>query len=225
MVEKDESKLLGIILSVICGIIFLILLLYIIAQFKVKANVPEVTTTKTTSTTTTKAIGYDFDILTEERKIYFNEKLIDKKVIFGFNNAMDNNFNINNVNLIQTEISKFKFIYTYLKLSDIKEPIDFDLINTYSNKLFNTYLYENNLSNYLKDELYVYSVNEKDPGFCLKTIKENGMVLLLDMVYKDEETCNVNVTEYNDNLIMNKIKLEYELINGSMIYKSFIILK
>lgn len=197
--------------------------MYFLQFFKLDNHIKDEITT--TIITTTKNINNDYTKLTIDKKIKFNEYLNNEIILKSFNNAINNNFNIYDINLIQTEISKFKFIYTYLKLNEIDNNIKFEIINEYSNRLFKTDLYEPNLLEYLIDENYIYEVNDESPSFCLKAKSEKGNIILFDMILKDEVSCNNNTIEYDNSTIINQVKLEYELVDDKMIYKSFVIIK
>ncbi|MDD4706422.1 MAG: hypothetical protein PHS24_04350 [Bacilli bacterium] len=221
--DEELNKRLKIILSVIFIIILLILVLYIFNQF-LKLNTYE-EVKRTTTIKTTKKVDYDFTELTNDKKIIFNRYLNEINTLKAFNNAINKNHKVYNINLIQTEISKFKFIYTYLKLNNAEENITFVKINEYSNKFFKTDLYQENLINYLQEEFYYYEFNNEEPDYCLKVNSEKDNILFIDMVKKENDICSNEVLNYDKNLIINQIKLEYLLMNEEMIYLSFMIVK
>lgn len=181
---------------------------------------PDLVTTTTTSTTTTTPIDYGFTELSFDRKIFFNNKLNND--IKLFNNVIFNKTNLNNINLIQSEQSKFKFVYSYIILNKINENIDINLINEYSKKIFNTSLYEPNLLEFKVDDHYFYEVNDIKPNFCFKAESEDNNTVFINMIKDDE--CN-KMDESTDILIINQIKLEYEIIDDEIVYKSFVIIK
>ena len=222
--DQESNKHLKIILSVIFIIILLILILYFFNQF-LKLNTYEEIKTTTTTIKTTKKVDYDFIELTNDKKIFFNSYLNEINTLKAFNNAVDNNYKVYNINLIQTEISKFKFIYTYLKINNTEENVDFEEINEYSNKFFKTDLYQENLNNYLQEKFYYYEFNNEEPNYCLKVNSKKDNILFIDMVKKENNICNNDVLNYDKNLIINQIKLGYLLIDDEMIYYSFTIVK
>ncbi|MDD2409165.1 MAG: hypothetical protein PHD03_00370 [Bacilli bacterium] len=222
--NQELNKRLKIILSVIFIIILLILILYFFNQF-LKLNIYEEVERTTTTIKTTKKVDYDFIELTNDKKIFFNNYLNNIFISKAFNNAIEKNYKVYNINLIQSEISKFKFIYTYLKLKNAEENITFEKINEYSNKFFKTNLYQENLNIFLQEQSYYYEFNNEELDFCLKVNSEKDNILFIDMVKKETGICNNDALYYDKNLIVNQIKLEYLLIDEEMIYYSFMIVK
>lgn len=216
----DNTKKLGLILVGIVLLLILILLTYFITYlFNINSNAPDITTT------TTRRIDEGFNNISNEDKLKFNKDLNEDNLLIAFNNAFDNNYNLKNINLFETEESKFKFIYTYFKLNNIDASIDYELLNSYSKKYFNTELYADNFTRYYKNNYYEYEIKYRALDYCLKAYKTKEKVLLLDMITRSETNCDINFINYEEALVIHKIKLNYEVINNDYIYKSFIIVK
>lgn len=223
MNDKKTAKNLGIILCVILGIIFLILISYFTSEF-LKVKDPKI---KYTSSTTTKNVLIDegYQELDLEEKKNFNNEFSNNTMLIAFNNAFDNNYNLMNINLLETETSKFKYLYTYIKLNNLEEEINFDIINKYSNNLFLTNLYSENFSNYLVDNYYSYEIKYMDIDYCLKVNKKKENSLFIDMIERSEEICDINIIDYDSSLIRHQIRLGYQIINNDYIYNSFVVVK
>lgn len=201
-------------------IILIILLIYFVSYlFNINSNVPTITTT------TTKTIDEGFNNIPNLEKSKLNEYFNRDNLLISFNNAFDNNYNLKNINLLETEESKFKFIYTYLKLNNMDELINYETLNNYSQKVFKNYLYADNFTNYLKDDYYEYEIKYQNLDFCLNAYKQKDDILMLDMITRSENNCDINHFNYDDTLVVHKIELEYELVNDDYIYKSFIVVK
>ena len=124
---KDNAKKLGLILSGIVFIIIIILLIYFITYlFDINHDKPIITTT------TTRRVDEGFKNISDDEKNKFNEEFNKNNLLIAFNNAFENNYNTKNINLLELEENKFKFVYTYLKLNNISDKINHEIINTYS---------------------------------------------------------------------------------------------
>ena len=130
---------------------------------------------------------------------------------------------IENINLLESEENKFRFIYTYINLNKISDKINHELINEYSQKLFKTTLYEENFEKYLKNDYYDYEIRYNNLDYCFKVNKFKEDVLLIDMISREENNCDNNLINYDKALVVHQIKLTYEIINNDYIYKSFMI--
>ncbi len=216
---NDNTKKLGLILSGIVLVIIVFILIYFITYlFKIDKETPNITTT------TTKRIDDGFRELSQEEKISFNEHFNDDNLLKSFNNSYENDFNKKDVNLLESEENKFKFIYTYISLNKISNKINHTLINEYSQKIFKTDLYEGNFQKYLKDGYYEYEIKYNNLEYCLKVNKVKENVLLIDMISREENNCDINLIDYDKTLVVHQLKVTYEIINNDYIYKSFMIL-
>ncbi|HHX32921.1 MAG TPA: hypothetical protein GX713_01695 [Mollicutes bacterium] len=216
MDDSKNIKKLSIILGIIFSIIILILILYITSEF---LNIKQNDNDDNIYTTTTKAFKKEiYNDLNEEQKIFFNTLLNEENTLRAFNNLIKENIHLDNINLLQNEVNKFKFIYTYLD----KESLSFEEINENSKLLFDVHLYENNLNYYLDNDLYKYEY-EKEIEYCFKSSKENEEYLIIDLIKYDAEICKNDVLNYSD--IFRKVKLKYKLNESNLIYDSFIIEK
>lgn len=211
--DKNTKILSYIFLGIVSIIILIVGIYFTTYLFNVKDQRPE-------EITTTKYDPYrEYINLNKEEKIKLDTHFNDRNLLTAFNNAFDNNYNIINANLLEKEDNKFKFIYTYLILNNQEVEINFEILNMYSNKIFNTNLYEENFNKYLVDDNYKYEINNYDITYCLKTLKKKENKLLLDMVRIDK--CD----NYKEEDIINKIELEYEKIEDDYIYKSYKVIK
>ena len=218
--ETENVKKLGHVLLVVLTIIIGILIAYLItAVFKVdNPNAVKTTTTKV------RVIEDEGTELTLEQKIAFNTKFNDQAFLLAFVNALNNSFSTTDVNLISSEDSKFKFIYTYQQaFSDEKLELSMDELNRYSKQYFNTELSPVNLKKYEQQNLYQYDILYSEISFCLKANKEKENTLLIDMISKDSVNCDINVIDYQASEIVNKLTITYDIINSDYIYKSFIV--
>lgn len=222
--KEEPNKYVNIILIIIFTIIILILILYIFNQFLNIKNKEEFVL-PTTKVTTTQALDYGFKKLTDNEKIAFNNYLNDNIILKAFNNAINKNEHVYNINLIQTEISKFKFIYTYLKLQNMEQDITFDLINEYSNKLFKTSLYQENLTSFWQGDKYYFEFDNQELDYCLKAKSQKDNTIFIDIIKKIDNKCNNEVLDYNETNIINQIKLDYLIEDEIMIYNSYVIVK
>lgn len=214
----EDTKKLGLILSGIVLIIIIIVGIYFITNiFKVKDD--------NIITTTTKSIDAGFKNLTKEEQVSLNRYLNDENLVIAFNNAFDNNYDIKNINLLETEGSKFKFIYTYLNLNEINTNINIEILNEYSKNIFNTELYEANLTSYLKDDYYEYEIKYQKQNYCLKAYKKKNDVILMNMIEYNEVYCQADYIEYAESIVLKKIELKLKESNDDYIYESFVIVK
>ncbi len=217
---KDDNKKLGLILAGIVLVILIILVIYFTTYlFSIEKDKPNIPTTPTT-----KRIDEGFKQLSKEEELKLNEHFNSDAVLLAFNNAFNNNYELEFTDLFESEDSKFKFIYTYAKLSNISEELNYELINELSLKYFNTEIYEGNLEPYKNNDIYEYEINY-ELNHCLKVDKKKNDLLLINMIEKDYINCDINHTDYDKSLILRKIELKYEVIDNDYIYKSFIIVK
>lgn len=210
---KNINKV-GIILSFIIGIILFVLILYIKDEF---LSIKPINENRYDKTMQSEKPNYFVD-LTAEDKIVFNELLNEERFLKSFNLLLTENPDLYNVNLLQNELNKFKFIFIYFE----EAKLSFEKINEYSNILFNTDLYEKNLSTYLERNHYIYS-QDIEKKFCLKAIKEKNDDLILDIIKYDDDLCKADNFNYEKSY--DFIKLKYKINNNDFILKSFIKMK
>ncbi len=211
----EDKKKIKIVLIVIFVIIVSILILYFINITKIGGNKEKIVVTNKTTTT----INNDYKELTNEEKVYFNNYFNDT-ILIALNNSIYDKLQTFDENLFQREESKFRFIYSYLVLNNYEHEITIKVINEYSNKFFKTSLDEENLKNYLVDGKYYYGVYKEKPYYCLKAAGKEKDVLVIDMISYDEVNCNKDTTTYDEKFILNKLKLNFEIQNEELIFKS-----
>lgn len=212
----ENNKKLGLILASIALIILIILAIYFTTNvFKIKPSGDNITTT-----TTVKVENNNGEVIEDPSVI--NDSLTDELII-AFNNAFDNNYSIKNIDLFQSEESKFKYIYTYFKLKDSEINLTYEDINSYSKEIFNTSLYEDNFSEYLKDGYYEYEIQYQDIKYCLFAVATKDDRIILDMLEMD--SCDNKNIDYDSNLVKHQVSVKYKIIDNNYIYNSFIIVK
>lgn len=185
----EKEKLLKIILSVIFFIILLILIIYITQNF-IKLDEKEITTSTKVITTTLK-----------EAPSSITSKLDTNINLTVINLLMEDN--IKEVDLLQNEVNKFKYIYTYIYLNNINNEITFELVNNYSNKLFNSELYENNIKEYLKNNLYILNL-PKEFKYKINKVNIKNDILYINI---NDNLIEATYKEENDELIIQTFKI------------------
>ena len=212
MYTKEEAKKLGIILCAVLVIIFIILINYVInSLFDVTRNGPDITTTKLT---TTLPVDYGFEELTENEKIELNEEFNSAPFITALNNATHGNLKLIRVNLIESEASKFRFIYSYINPTG-GHTLSLEEINQHTMKIFGTRLDTHNIENYLlDDEKYGFNITQQ-ANFCLKVMKKQPEALFVAISSREGEICNDD--------ILNRMIINYKKEEANYVYKSFIV--
>ncbi len=217
----DNTKKLGLILTGVILVIVIIIGIYFTTYlFNIKTNQPEITTKRDNSFD--KYADYKSLDGSLERNI---QNSLTNNLIISFNNAFNNNFNLKNINLFETEESKFKYIYTYLKLNNLEEDINYEIINIYSNKIFNTNLYEQNLNKYLVEEYYKYDIDYEEVNYCLYPVLIKDNNLILDMIETKDLICENSVIDYDTSGIKHKVLVKYKMIDDKYFYNYFTIIK
>ncbi|MDD4187168.1 MAG: hypothetical protein PHX04_00100 [Bacilli bacterium] len=212
----DDNKKLGLILA---GIVLIILIIFGIyfTTYVFKINQSE------EITTTTKKQEESNNVMPIEEPSIINESLSDNLII-AFNNSFNNNYNIKNLDLFESEESKFKYIYTYFKLIDPELILTYEDVNNYSQQIFETSLYADNFSKYLKDNYYEYEIQYQDIKYCLYAVFIKDDRLILDMIETDSSCADKSI-DYNSNDVKHQISVKYKIIDNNYIYNSFIIIK
>jgi hypothetical protein len=220
--EESNTKLLGKIFVIVFIVIFIVILITLVEYvFSVNShsyNLP---------TTTTKKIDYSYKDIDNATKLDYNTKLNNNSFLIPLNNAIDNRFNYTDIDLLQSEESKYKFIYTYITLVNKPSSISFADINQYAGTLFNTSLNENNFTKYVSNNNYSYDINYANPLYCLKadTLKKNKKVykLSVDLVSFSSSICNANYLDYDNSNIAYKAILTVTKNGDSYYINSFFI--
>lgn len=201
--NNNNIKLLGKIFVIVFIIIFFIILISLISYvFSVDSHGNYITTT------TTKKVDYSYKKLDNGTKYEYNQKLYDLIFLDSLNNGIDKKFNVLNVDLIQSEDSKFKFLYTYYVLKEKATTVTFANINDYSQKIFSTNLDEKNFIAFKDGDNYKYDINYANPQYCLKADKlklsGDNTMLMVDLVDYSSAVCNANYLDYNETNIAHK---------------------
>lgn len=173
-------------------------------------------------TTTTLVVDKDITSLSDTEKINYNTLINDERFLRGINNSVD--YNNKDVNVFESEIAKFKYLYSK---SD-KGALTYDEINTLSESVFNTELSKENIAEYLnQDDAYEYEINYGNPKYCIKVVNEKNKddlkTVYFDMIDYNSESCKAGVLEYSKDivalkgtLVLNKGDNKY-FINSMMI--------
>lgn len=222
MVEDSNVKTLGRVFVIVFIIIFLIIILSLINYvFSVSSHdyvIPS---------TTPIPVNERYKELSDGDKLKYNEQIIDDKLIYLLNNSISDSMDYYNINLIQSEKVKFKYIYAYSYFIDNKDSLSYSDIINYSNRLFNVNISKNNFSEYLIDDNYKYDINSNIPSFCLKakSVKEsdNDIIYIYDIIDYNEGICRANYLDYDNNIVKKVLTLRM-LKNGENKYIDSIIL-
>lgn len=205
--EERNEKLLGKILLGVFFIIFVIILLslkkFLFSTDNYEYDLPKIITT---TTKTIEKIADPYNVLTDEEKVEYNEKLLNDEFLLPLNNVIKNDMDLDNIDLIQSDESRF--IYSYSKLALKDEDITFDTINLESINTFNNGINSDNLRKYFNDGKYYYEL-DTTYYYCLKATKtmnvNNKLYLKFDIISYNEESCNYKVLDYepiNEGLIV-----------------------
>lgn len=213
----DNSKKLGRIFMIVLVIIGVIIMIYLVHHTlsvdSYKYELP---------TTTTLVVDKDITSLSDTEKINYNTLINDERFLRGINNSVD--YNNKDVNVFESEIAKFKYLYSK---SD-KGALTYDEINTLSESVFNTELSKENIAEYLnQDDAYEYEINYGNPKYCIKVVNEKNKddlkTVYFDMIDYNSESCKAGVLEYSKDivalkgtLVLNKGDNKY-FINSMMI--------
>ena len=194
----DNSKKLGRVFMIVLIVIGIIIMLYLIHHTlsvdSYKYELP---------TTTTLVVDKDITSLSDTEKINYNTLFNDESFLRGINNSID--YNNKDVNVFESEIAKFKYLYSK---SD-KGALTYDEINTLSESVFNTELSKENIAEYLnQDDAYEYEINYGNPKYCIKVVNEkngdNLKTVYFDMIDYNSESCKANALEYAKDIVALK---------------------
>ena len=154
-------------------------------------------------TTTTETVDKDITSLSDTEKINYNTLINDEGILWGINNAIDNNNK--DINVFESELTKFKYLYS----KNDKGALTFDEINVLSESVFNTELSKEYIADYLnQDGAYVYEINYGYPKYCIKVVNEkngdNLKTVYFDMIDYNSESCKANALEYAKDIVALK---------------------
>lgn len=194
----DNSKKLGRIFMIVLVIIGVIIMIYLVHHTlsvdSYKYELP---------TTTTLVVDKDITSLSDTEKINYNTLINDERFLRGINNSVD--YNNKDVNVFESEIAKFKYLYS----KNDKGALTYDEINTLSESVFNTELSKENIAEYLnQDDAYEYEINYGNPKYCIKVVNEkngdNLKTVYFDMIDYNSESCKANALEYAKDIVALK---------------------
>lgn len=210
---KTLSKVFVIVFIIIFSIVLIYLVKYIFSVDSQNVNMP---------TTTTKRIDKSYIALSNADKLDYNAKLADQTFLIPLNNAIAGDINYQKINLLQSEKSHFIYLYTKIKLNKVTDKITLDLLNTYSEKIFNSKISADNIKEYLVNDEYVYNVNYANPNYCLKAthLKKTNTKLSLkvDLISFSSEICNTSYLDYDDKNVSAKAELTVTKDNNENYY-------
>mgnify|MGYP000617109884 FL=1 len=196
--NDDNSKKLGRIFMIVLVIIGVIIMIYLVHHTlsvdSYKYELP---------TTTTLVVDKDITSLSDTEKINYNTLINDERFLRGINNSVD--YNNKDVNVFESEIAKFKYLYS----KNDKGALTYDEINTLSESVFNTELSKENIAEYLnQDDAYEYEINYGNPKYCIKVVNEkngdNLKTVYFDMIDYNSESCKANALEYAKDIVALK---------------------
>lgn len=193
--EDKNTKKLTIILIIILIIILSIVLISLLSYFS-KTDIFGYHNYRNNSTTTTKVIDKTYNEASPEEKKYYNELLLTNNYLLPLNTIIKNNSEIYNINLLQSDESKF--IYIYAKLN--KESLTINEINNEIKNIFNYQIDNKYISKYLNENTYSYELDDtKQYCFKLNNIKEenNSYYLNIDIINYNEEKCSQDELNYD----------------------------
>lgn len=221
---KDDTnvKTLSYVFIIVFIIIFLIILIFLIKYvFSANSHGYKLSTEQTTT------INKSYKKLDDGSKLEYNNLLYDNTFLISLNNSINNNYSYKEVDLLQSEESKFKYIYTYLKLTDKKETINYNDINSKCQELFNTTISKENIVKYLKDDIYIYNVNYANPNYCFKATRvkksNNKYSIMVDLVDYNSEVCNPKYLDYDESKVFAKAIIDATKSNNKYYFISFMI--
>ena len=194
MLDNNEKKI--VILLLVTLIIVILIIIFILGKIIFGVNNYEY---KLPNDMIKKEVKKSFDDsyikLTDNEIKEYNEKLSKDDFIISLNNSIKMNLESYNINLLQSDSSKFDYAYSRLKINN-KDNIDFNLLQSEIKSIFN---YD------INDRFYVensYNSNN-ELLFCLKAnskkVENNKLYLKLDYVLYDEVVCQKDNLDYEIN--------------------------
>lgn len=222
MNNDDNVKTLSYVFIIVFMIIFIFIIIFLV-KYVFSANSHEYDM----PTTSTKRVDKSFKALNNADKLKYNKELYDNIFLIALNNAIGQDLKYESVNLLQKEESKFKYLYTYLKIKDAKEHINFDDINTISKNIFDTELDQDNFKKYLKDEEYNFEVNYANPMYCFKGTNlkttDSALTFKVDLIDYNSEVCNTDYLDYDVSKVALKAEIGIVKSNNKYYLSSFVI--
>ncbi|MDO4341458.1 MAG: hypothetical protein Q4C44_01800 [bacterium] len=218
--EENNEKILKKVFLIGVIVILLIILLYLIDN-TLSVNRYSYELPKTTSAVQDKSIRIIDDNLKKE----YNAKLNDNLFLTALYNALGSNLSVSDVNLLQSEASKFIFVYTKEMYDTPTETMDSAAINLAIGNIFGVSIDYESIKDYKIDDNYKYEINFANPRYCLKASKlkeENDKLdVYLDLIDYNSLSCGSDELSYSDDIVAMKAVLSVDKSNNIYFINSF----
>lgn len=218
--EENNEKILKKVFLIGVIVILLIILLYLIDN-TLSVNRYSYELPKTTSAVQDKSIK----IIDDNLKKKYNAKLNDNLFLTALYNALGSNLSVSNVNLLQSEASKFIFVYTKEMYDTPAETMDQAAINLAIGSIFGVSIDYESIKDYKIDDNYKYEINFANPRYCLKASKlkeENDKLdVYLDLIDYNSLSCGSDELSYSDDIVAMKAVLSVDKSNNIYFINSF----
>lgn len=218
--EENNEKILKKVFLIGIIVILLIILLYLIDN-TLSVNRYSYELPKTTSAVQDKNIRIIDDNLKKE----YNAKLNDNLFLTALYNALGSNLSVSDVNLLQSEASKFIFVYTKEMYDTPTETMNPAAINLAIGNVFGVSIDYESIKDYKIDDNYKYEINFASPKYCLKASKlkdeNDNLDVYLDLIDYNSLSCNSDVLNYSDDVVAMKAVLSVDKSNNIYFINSF----
>lgn len=214
--EDKETKYLAAVFGVVIFVILLVIVLALIntstAFNHANYDVP---------TSTTSKVKHE---LNENDKISYNTNLSEKGILIAFNNVIKGKISYNDTNLLDSDESKYIFIYSYLKNREDVEIVDSTLLQNYAMRIFRVNLDDNQISAYYSNDSYYYEIDNNIQYILkVKDVRKKGdfTYIDVDILGYNEELIDSSITNYSNNLIIKTGTIVAQNIGGQLCLNSF----
>lgn len=214
--EDKETKYLAAVFGVVIFVILLVIVLALIntstAFNHANYDVP---------TSTTSKVKHE---LSDYEKISYNTNLSEKGILIAFNNVIKGKISYNDTNLLDSDESKYIFIYSYLKNREDVEIVDSTLLQNYAMRIFKVNLDSNKLSAYYSNDSYYYEIDNNIQYILkVKDVRKKGdfTYIDVDILGYNEELIDSSITNYSNNLIIKTGTIVAQNIGGQLCLNSF----
>lgn len=214
--EDKETKYLAAVFGVVIFVILLVIVLALIntstAFNHANYDVP---------TSTTSKVKHE---LSDYEKISYNTNLSEKGILIAFNNVIKGKISYNDTNLLDSDESKYIFIYSYLKNREDVEIVDSTLLQNYAMRIFKVNLDSNKLSAYYSNNSYYYEIDNNIQYILkVKDVRKKGNFTYIDVdiLGYNEELIDSSITNYSNNLIIKTGTIVAQNIGGQLCLNSF----
>lgn len=214
--EDKETKYLAAVFGVVIFVILLVIVLALIntstAFNHANYDVP---------TSTTSKVKHE---LSDYEKISYNTNLSEKGILIAFNNVIKGKISYNDTNLLDSDESKYIFIYSYLKNREDVEIVDSTLLQNYAMRIFKVNLDDNQISAYYSNNSYYYEIDNNIQYILkVKDVRKKGdfTYIDVDILGYNEELIDSSITNYSNNLIIKTGTIVAQNIGGQLCLNSF----